>query len=146
MSKDNTPGDLSIRIGFARVFGGGADQGKLRPSLEITDGTSCKTIVIELDPADLAELMSGSAVDVTADRVSGFKALRDFGKYHKMISRTVKTEPGDHKAKTSADMRALPHVAKAIAEIEADGYRCDSPHRNNAGLWVVIGRRCEDRP
>lgn len=30
--------------------------------------------------------------------------------------------------------------------IEADGYVVDEPHRNNAGQWVIFGRRYDDQP
>jgi len=139
---ERKPGDLSIRFGFARVFGGGPDQGELRPSLSITDGPSGKSIEIELNPADLAELMSGSEVQVTAAAVSGFRALRDFGKRHEMSTRTAKSEPGDYRhLRDTNKVKALPHVAAMIADLEDAGYRCDLPRLNNAGMWTVVGRR-----
>lgn len=143
--RDDKPGDLGIQIGFARVFGDGSDQGKLKPSLQITDGTSGRNLEIELEPEHIAELMSGSEVRVTGDKVTGFRSLRDFGKYHKMVSVHVPTQKGDYRVEGRA-VRALPYIAKAIADIEADGYRCDTPRRNNASQWVIVGRRYDDQP
>lgn len=141
--RNHEPGSLAVRISFARVFGRGPDQGKLRPSLEITDGTSGRVLEIELTGEEIAELIAGSEVQAAADRVSGFKSLRDFGKYHKMTTVHVATEKGDYK---TDDPYTLPHVSKAVDEIEAMGYVCDKPRRNNESKWVIIGRRYDDKP
>lgn len=146
--RDANPGDMSVRIGFARVYGGGEDQGALRPSLQITDGTSGLTITLDLTAADIAELMAGSDVRVTADKVTGHRGARDWGKYHKHQTLSVSTQPGDHKLRDrdSAAIRALPHVAPLVAQLEADGYRVGTPTRDNTGKWRVTGRRYDAQP
>jgi len=139
---DSKPGDLSVRIGFARVFGGGPDQGSLRPTLTITDSTSSKSLSIELTGEDIAELLAGGEVRASATRVTGFRGLRDFGKYHKMVTVHVPTRVGDY----SADPHDLQYVMEKVDEIKAMGYVCDTPRRNNNSQWVIIGRRYDDQP
>lgn len=146
--KDSNPGDMSVRIGFARVFGGGPEQGQLRPSIQITDGTSGLTLELNLTAADIAELISGSEVRVTANDVTGFGGVQQWGKYRKHKTLRVETAPGDYKLKDrdGAAIRALPHVAPLVAELEADGFRVDTPTRDNSGHWRVTGRRYDEQP
>jgi hypothetical protein len=146
MRNEHKPGDLAVRIAFGRVYGGGPDQGMVKPSIEIEDQKSGKHLVIELTAGDIAELLAASRVEVPASHVRGFGGLRDWGKTHEMVTRTVKVEPNDWKVPSDSAkaVRALPHVAKVIAEVEADGYRCDAPRRNNGGQWIIIGRRYVD--
>lgn len=147
MRDDPKPGDLSVRIRFARVYGNGPDRGAIKPGLTIRDEASGKQLDIELSAADFAEMLGGGEARVKAKDVSGFKGVRDWGKEHQMVSRTVKAEPGDWQAREDDKAaRALPHVAAVIAEIEADGYRVESPRRNNSGQWVIIGRRYVAKP
>lgn len=142
MREDYKPGDLSVRLGFGRVYGTGPDRGNIKPHLEITDQCSGKTLTINLTPEDLAEMLGGGAAQVLADAVIGFKGLRDFGKKHEMVQRVVKTQSGDYNFQDGdKQIRKLPHLAPVIAELEAEGYRADTPRRNNSGGWVVIGRR-----
>lgn len=143
--RDDKPGDLALRMVFARMMGNGPDAMNVRPALHISDGTSGLNLEIELTPSLLTELLAGGEARVAADKVSGFKRLRDWGKYHKMVTRLVPFERDDygHDVNKASD---LPHVAKMMAEIEADGYVCDRPRRNNARQWVIIGRRYDDQP
>lgn len=142
MRNDN-PGDLSVRIGFSRPYGAGGDANRVRPAIEIIDGTSNKRIEIELTPQQLTDMLSGSEARVPADKVTGFKGLKDWGKYHKFMIEVVPFETGDHAHKGSPGM--LPHVQKVVSRIEAAGYRVDTPRRNRDG-WQVIGRRYDDQP
>lgn len=146
MDNDKQPGGLRIRIGFARIFGGGGPaQGQLKPSLEITDASSGRTVTVELSGADIAEMLSGSEVTVPAENVSGFKAFRDFGKVHSMQTRSAKSEPGDYRVlRDTAKVKALPHVAAMIADLESLGYRCGLPSLNNSSVWTVHGRRYDE--
>lgn len=146
--RDNKPGDLAIRMSFARMMGSGPDAMSVRPGIQITDGTSGKHLEIQLTPELLTELLAGGEARVSADKVSGFKGLRDFGKYHKMVTRYVTVERDDisYKKGEEIDPFTLPHIAKVVDEIEADGYVCDRPRRNNAGKWVIIGRKYDEKP
>lgn len=135
--RDSNPGDLSVRLTFGQVLGSGA--GAIRPTIAVTDGTSGCTLEIELTPEQLTAILSGSAAEVTADKVSGFLGIQNWGKRHELMTRTVKTQQGDWLP--GANPRKLPHVAAAVQEVEDAGYRTDRPRRNNAGMWVVIGRR-----
>lgn len=147
--KDRKPGDFTVRIGFGREFGGGEDQGMLKPSLAITDGTSRLTLTLKLSAADIAEMLNGSEVRIDAEQVTGFQGVKNWGKYHRHATRTVKTEPGDYKFGYSDGeaIRKLPHIAPIIAELEADGYRVvGTPSRDNSGLWQITGRRYDDQP
>ena len=138
------PGDLSVRLSFGQVMGIRADLTSERviPRLEITDQTSGKTVNIELTSRQLTEMLAGSSAEVTADHVTGFKGLAQWGKFQKVVTRTVKTQMGDF----NADPMTLPYVAEVIAEFEADGYTCDVPRRNNSGQWVLFGRRYDNQP
>lgn len=138
--REENPGDLSVRLGFGRMMGTGPDAGGIRPRLEIQDGTSGSTLTIELTAADLAEMLAGGAAFVTADKVTGFKGLSRWGKFMKLKTVHVPTEGGDYAVRGPEAVR-LPGVAKAIAELEAEGYTCDTPSRNNAAKWVIHGRR-----
>jgi hypothetical protein len=147
MREDYKPGDLSVRLQFGRVYGGGPDRGKIKPGIEIVDECSGKQINIELTAEQLAEMLGGGAAQVDADKVSGFKGLRDWGKTQEMVTRMVDVDLGDWKVREDDKAaRTLPHVAAVIAEIEADGYRVDAPRRNNNGKWVLIGRRYVEKP
>jgi hypothetical protein len=142
------PGDLAIRLGFGRVYGSGPDRGQVKPHIEIADQTSGKILTIDLTADDLVEMLSGGAAMVPADRVSGFRGVATWGRYLKTITRKVKTEGDDYKLR-DGDLRKaaqLPHVAKVIAEIEADGYACDTPRRDNTMHWVLIGRKYDVQP
>lgn len=139
------PGDLSVRLSFATVMGNVPEGGsRVRPRLEVTDQTSGKTINIELTAKQIAEMFAGSAAEVTADQVTGFKGLAHWGKYQKIISRTVPSQPSDYKFREHP--LVLPHVMAAVRAVEADGYTAEAPRRNNEGQWVVFGRRYDDRP
>lgn len=135
--RDSNPGDLSVRLSFAQVLDPGG--GRIRPTIAVTDGTSGCTLEIELTPEQLTAILSGSAAEVTADKVSGFLGIQNWGKRHELMTKTVKTQQGDWLPGTNP--RKLPHVAAAVQEVEDAGYRTDRPRRNNAGMWVVIGRR-----
>jgi hypothetical protein len=142
--RDRNPGDLAVRLVFSRVYGSGPDSGQVRPSIEISDGTSGLSLNIELTPHLLTEMLGGGSAEVTADKVQGFKGLRDWGKHLKTMSKSVSVEQGDYKHKD--DPETLPHVAKAIAEITAAGYIPGTPRMNNAQKWVITGRRYDDQP
>lgn len=141
--RDDKPGDLGIRLGFGRVIGTGADAGKIKPSLEVTDSCSGRTLTIELTPEQLAEILASGEARVTADKVSGFKGIRDWGKYHKHMTMKVASKGGDY-AKAN-DPLALPHVALAVAEVERAGYKAEKPSLSH-GTWRVTGRRYDDTP
>lgn len=143
MRDDHQPGDLSARLTFGRVFGTGPDAGQTRPILSITCETSGLTLELPLTAAQLADMLSGSAAYVPTDKVSGFRGIKNWGKYSRHVTRTVAAQQGDYA--TKIDARKLPHLASVIAEIEADGYRCDMPRRNNGGQWVIIGRKYVDK-
>jgi hypothetical protein len=143
MRDEYQPGDLSIRIGFARGYG--ADSGKVHPKVEITDQTSGLHVELQLTAEQLVDMLGGSEAQVPAAKVSGYRGVRNWGKYLHIKTATVKTKPGDYKL-GEADPRELPHVAEAVAEIEAAGYRCDTPRRNNGQQWVIVGRRYDDTP
>jgi hypothetical protein len=149
--RDSKPGDLTIRMGFARMMGmmgTGPDAMSVRPSIQITDGTSSKQLTIELTPQLLTEMLAGGEARVTADKVSGFGGLQDFGKYHQMAARYVPVQNGDvsRKKGEEIDPRTLPHVAAVLKELEADGFTCDFPRRNNQAKWVIIGRKYTAKP
>ena len=148
MHEDHKPGDLSVRLSFGRVYGTGSDRGQVKPGIEITCQTSGKKLTIELTPEDLAEMLAGGAAEIPTDRVNGFQGVHDWGKDHVLVTRKVKTEADDYKLRYGAhgQPRQLPHVAKVIAEIEADGYKAADPRRDNTGHWVIIGRKYEARP
>src|ERR1051325_825818 len=141
--RDNyQPGDLSVRFKFNRTIGNGLDVGKVTPSVEITDQTSGLSIEFELTAEQLTKLFAGSAAEISADKVEGFKDIKNWGKRLKIAQRYVQIESGSW----PRDSRKLPHVAKVIAELESEGYGCDKPYRNNAGKWVITGRRYDDQP
>lgn len=142
MREDHKPGDLSARISFGRVMGNGPDSGKIRPSLSITCETSGLNLELDLTPEQLTEMLSGGAAQIAASKVSGFRGLARWGKYHQSISRTVATRVGDY----SADPTTLQYVMEKVHEIEAEGYKCDTPRRNNKQQWVITGRRYVEKP
>lgn len=137
------PGDMSARITFPRTMGIGPDSGKVTPTLEITDEVSGSTIRLDLTPEQLTDMLSGAAAAVPAAKVSGYPGVRNWGRYQKVTSRTVPVERDDHKATEAA---SLPHVAMAIHELEADGFEADPVRRNNAGQYVIFGRRYDELP
>lgn len=141
---DAFPGDLSVRISFARIYGGGPDQGKLRPAIEISDGTSGKTLTLEITPEQLADMLSGSAAQVPADQVRGFTGLKKWGMYRETVQRVTATRPGDYAHRDKP--HELEHVAHVIEQIEAEGYTCAEPRMNNAGKWVIVGYRYGEKP
>lgn len=141
--RDDKPGDLSVRLSFGRVIGNGPDDGKIRPSLHIADGTSGRNLEIELTPAQLTEMLSGGAAQVTADKVRGFRGVQDWGKYHKIVTEYVPVASGEQYDASPYD---LDHVAEAVRRIEAQGYVIDRPRRNNRRQWVIIGRRYDEQP
>jgi hypothetical protein len=143
MRRNDKPGELSIRIGFARSYGTGADANKVHPSIEVTDETSGLHLELQLTAEQFTELLSGSQTHVSADKVSGFQGIGNWGKYLHLMSQKVSIQSGDYSA---VDPRELPHVAEAIKSIEDAGYRCDSPRRNNGGQWVLTGRRYDAKP
>jgi hypothetical protein len=138
-----TPGDMSARISFPRTMGTGPNSGKVHATLEVTDEVSGGTIRLDLTPEQLTDMLSGSAAEVSASKVSGYAGVRNWGRYQKVTSRVVSVERDDHKA---AEAASLPHVAKVIAELEADGFKVDPVRRNNAGQYVIFGRRYDDLP
>lgn len=144
MRDEFKPGDLSVRLAFGRVYSTGADQGKIKPSLEITDRTSGEQLTIEITGEQLTEMLAAGAAEVSADKVQGFRRLSRWGKYLKTTQRTVKTRPDDYAFK--GDPATLPHVAPAIADLQSQGYDPDRPRRNNAGQWAIVGRRYDDQP
>jgi hypothetical protein len=139
--RDDNPGDLGIRFGFGRVYGMGPDAGKIKPTLEITDGTSGRVLTIELTAEDWTEMLASGEARIPAARVSGFKGVRDWGKFHHMQTRYVAVKSGD---RDEDDPRKLPHVAEVAQELARQGYQCDKPRRNNQGQWVIIGRKYTD--
>ena len=139
--RDDNPGDLGVRLSFARVYGPGVDAGAIRPSLIITDGTSGKNVEMELTPEDLAEIFAGGQARVAADKVHGFKALRDFGKFHHHMQLTVKSKADDYTHQD--DPSELPHVMEAMSRIAAAGYTVEKPSLSH-GQWRVIGRKYTD--
>lgn len=143
MREEYQPGDLSVRIGFGRVMGNGPDAGTVKPTIEITDQTSGNSLQIEITAKDFTDLMSGGGVEVPRDRVSGFKGLSRWGRYLKIRHKVVPSGSGDYLVKT--DPLELPHVADAVAEIEADGFTCDKPSLSH-GNWRVVGRRYDETP
>ena len=145
MRDEYKPGDLSVRLSFGRVYGTSANRGQIKPAIEITDQTSGRVLIIDITAAELAEMLGGGAAEVPADRVQGFRGVGKWGRYLKTTQRLVKGQTGDYEIKDGEGAK-LPHIAKVIAEIEADGYRCDSPRRNNSGQWVIIGRRYDEKP
>lgn len=147
MTRDEKPGDLSVRMVFSRIMGIGPDAMKVRPRICISDGTSGLTLEIELTPELLTEFLAGGEARASAERVTGFKSLKNWGKFLKVVMKHVPIEPGDY-AMTGdpIDPRSLPHVAAMISDIEADGYVCDVPRRNNNRQWVVVGRRYDEQP
>jgi hypothetical protein len=141
---DFKPGDLAVRLSFARALGFRSDRPAVSPRLEILDQTSGSTIEIELTAEQLTEMLSGGSADVTADKVTGFKGLGRWGKFQKTISRTVPGQPNDYKFRDHPEN--LSHVMAAVEQIEADGYVCDTPRLNNARQWVIFGRRYDGQP
>jgi hypothetical protein len=135
------PGDLAVRLAFSR---GMSSTTGVFPHLEVTDQTSGSTIDIRLTAEQITEMLAGGTANVTADKVTGFKGLSRWGKYHKVTSRVVPGQSGDYDSKDHPE--TLPHVAAAIEEIEAEGFVCDKPRRTNAGDWAVFGRRYDDQP
>lgn len=146
MRGETNPGDLSVRLAFGQTYGMGPERGKVSPRLEVTDQKSGRQLEIDLTHEDLVEMLAGGAAEVPADRVTGFRGVRDWGKTHVHVTRLVTTQPSDWNIREGEGARKLPHVAAVIAEMEADGYRCDAPRRNNGGQWVLIGRKYEDLP
>jgi hypothetical protein len=145
MSSEYTPGDLGVRIAFTRSFGLSEGSRQVHPTIEIRDQTSGKTLEIELTAEQLAAVLSGSEAQVPALRVTGFKGVAQWGKYHKSVSQGVKMAADDYRVEGDA-IRKLPHVAQVIAQMEADGYTVERPRQNNARMWVIIGRRYDDQP
>jgi hypothetical protein len=137
------PGDLAVRLSFARTMGNLGGNSVI-PRLEVTDQTSGSTISIELTAEQITEMLAGGSAGVTADNVTGFKGLARWGKYQKITSRTVPVESGDYKFHETP--LVLPHVMAAVRAIEAYGYEADTPRRNNAQQWVIVGRRYDDEP
>jgi hypothetical protein len=142
------PGDLAIRLGFGRVYGSGPDRGQVKPHIEIADQTSGKILTIDLTADDLVEILGGGAAMVPADRVSGFRGVATWGRYLKTATRRVKSVGDDYRLRDGdlAKARSLPHIAYAIAELEADGYSCDTPRRDNTQHWLIVGRRYDEQP
>lgn len=143
MREEFKPGDLSVRLGFARINSLDPETDRVRPSIEISDHTSGLTLRIELTAAQLAEMLAGGSAEVSRSDVTGFGGLARWGKYLKIITAQVPAQLGDLK---TGDPRTLPHVAVAIRELEADGYTCGTPRRNNTRQWVITGRRYDDEP
>lgn len=144
MQEDRKPGDLSARLSFSHGMSFGPDGRKIHPHLLITCATSGFVLELNLTPEQLTDMLSGGAADVPADKVSGFKNVKLWGKYEQVQTRTVDTSPRDYAFK--GDPRELPHLAPVIAEMEADGWRVDRPRRNNSSKWVLIGRTYVDQP
>lgn len=139
MREDQKPGNLSARITFGHV-----GSGEVRPALSITCETSGLNLELELTPVQLTEMLSGSTAYVPAEKVSGFKGIKLWGKYSQTMKQTVDTSPRDYVF--NGDPRELPHLAPVIAEMEDHGWRVDTPHKNNGGKWVLIGRKYVDQP
>lgn len=138
-----TPGDLSVRMSFVRVMGRGPDSGKVMPTIEVTDQVSGALIRMQLTAEQLTEMLCGGAADVSADKVTGYRGIRHWGRYQKVDQRLVDTQMGDYNV---SDPKSLPYVAEAIAELEADGYEVATPRRNNSSKWVIFGRRYDEHP
>lgn len=143
MREENKPGDLSARISFGRWMGNGPNAGKVCPRLSITCETSGLGLELELTPEQLADMLSGSAAQVSATEVHGFRGIKNWGRYSKHVTRTVPVKIDDYKSAGSP--RKLPHVAPVIEELEADGWRVDVPRRNNGAQWVITGRKYVDK-
>lgn len=139
--RDNRkPGELSVRLGFGHSLDAGPST--VVPHLDITDETSGMTLQIRLTPEQLTEMLAGGTAEVDADRIVGFAHLHRWGKYLKVMTKHVKTQTGDFNKKPFD----LPHVAAVVEEIEDAGYLVGTPHRNNAGQWVITGRRYDAQP
>lgn len=143
MREEYTPGDLSVRLSFPTTMNT-LDGDRIRPSLEIVDQTSGRAMQIDLTSDQLVRMLSGGSASVSADQVSGFRGLDQWGKYLGVTSRAVPTRSEDYKFK--GDPASLPQVAEAIRELEAEGFTCDAPRRNNASQWIIVGRRYTDQP
>jgi hypothetical protein len=140
--EENQPGDLSARISFGRVMGTGPEAGTIRPTLSITCETSGLNLELNLTPTQLVDMLSGSQAVVPAEMVSGFRDIKNWGKYSEHVTRTVYVQSGDYRSDTPS---TLPHVAPVIAELEAEGWRVDTPRQGGGGKWVIIGRKYVDR-
>jgi len=74
----------------------------------------------------------------------GFRGLRDWGKYLHTMQVTVKVQNGDYNFEGVPE--DLPHVSKAIAQLQDAGYKVGAKVKNHGGQWVIIGRRYDDKP
>jgi hypothetical protein len=137
--EENQPGDLSARISFGRVMGTGPEAGTIRPTLSITCETSGLNLELTLTPTQLVEMLSGSQAQVLAENVSGFRDIKNWGKYSEHVRRAVPIQTGDYAHE--GNPRALPHLAPVIAELQDDGWQVDTPRRDNGGKWIIVGRR-----